>query len=65
MNHVIGVVGDPDFCFPCDLPEVLQQTSTIKKSGNEYESALAACEKGFQFSQSFRIYWTVAGDGFD
>ena len=34
VNQVRGCVGDPHFCFPCDLAEVAAHDGSIRKRGD-------------------------------
>jgi hypothetical protein len=41
MNHVVRGIGDPDFSLPRNFTDVLQETSTIEKSGHEHQACFA------------------------
>lgn len=65
VDHVVGVIGDPDFGFPGDVGEEGLHGAAGFEGGDEDEARFAAGEQVLEFLAAFFIHRAGAGDGFD
>ena len=65
VDHVVRVIGDPDFRFPRDVRDEGLHGAASLKRGDEDEARFATREQFLEFLAAFAIHWTGTGDGFD
>ena len=65
VDHVVGVLGDPDFGFPGDVGEEGLHCAAGFEGGHEDEASLAAGEEVLEFLPALSVHRAGAGDGFD
>ncbi len=62
MDHVVGVIGNPDFGFPGDVREEGLHGAPVLEGGDEYEARFAAGEQVFEFLAALAVHRTDAGE---
>lgn len=62
MDHVVGVIGNPDFGFPGDVREEGLHGAPVLEGGDEDEARLAVGEEVFEFLAALAVHRAGAGD---
>jgi hypothetical protein len=58
-------IGNPYFCFPCDLAQVSAHHRTGWEGGYIHQTGSRTRKQPGKFFVSFAIHWAVTGDRFD